>query len=159
MNRDRPLLPPRADTATQTASTTQPKPAVSTIGWSSIDATHFTFDLPPDFRSVLAQGIDSFAGEYRSNSVKITFDYGALSDPLSENGQPNYTSSEEELGGRRALLVSFDNTGHDGGYGYARCVHFPNAGPNGIKLTVFANCKSKDDYDIARAIFRSIRFK
>jgi len=128
-------------------------------GWVQVDAKKFVFFVPPDIKPVPVHGIDSFVGEYQGNSISLSFDYGLYSDDLTTaEGGSDYSSHLERIGGKKARISSFyfPNTGHP--FDNAIGVHFPEAGGKNIKLTVFATCKTTNDYETARRIFRTIKF-
>src|SRR6266446_1966001 len=133
---------------------TPPSSISPPAGWVQVDARKFVFFVPPDVKSVPTMGIDSFVGQYKGDSISLDFDYGFYSDGLQDaEGGFNYVSHLERIDGKKARMASFDfpNTGHP--FDYAIGVHFPKAGAKGIRLTVFATCKTKADYETAEQIF------
>jgi hypothetical protein len=138
---------------------TAPTPVKSPPSWTIVNADEFEFSAPPDFKAVPVHGIDSFVGEYRGDTITLVFDYGPYSDPLDYQGRPAYTSHTERIGGKVAKIVSYYNpvSGHH--FDYAIGVYFPDLNGKGTRLTVYATCKTTHDYETARTIFRTIRFK
>lgn len=53
--------------------------------WVTVRAGNaFTFEAPPDLRSVPVQGIDSFVGQYQGEKFALQFDYGLYSNTLDD---------------------------------------------------------------------------
>lgn len=127
-------------------------------GWVKIDGRNFSFYVPPDVKAVSVQGMDSLVGGYQGDVISIGFDYGMYSDPLDYQGRPGYRSHDERIGGKRAKIVSYYNPGSGHSFDHAIGVHFPEVKGKDIALTVYATCKTTDDYEIARTIFRTIEF-
>lgn len=127
--------------------------------WVRIDAPKFSFYMPPDMKSVPVQGVDSFVGAYQSDSVFLNLDYGRYSDPLDRQDLPNYIAHEESIGGKKARIVSYRHAGGGNSFEHAIGVHFPAVGPDGVRLTLYATCKTESGYEIVRTIFRTIQFK
>jgi hypothetical protein len=127
--------------------------------WAQVDGRAFAFRVPPDMKAVPVQGIDSEVGEYRGDSISLSFDHGLFSDPMDYRKQADYISHEERINGRKARIVSYYSPGREHPFDFAIGVHFPNVNGKNVRLTVYARCKTKDDYETARTIFRTIRFK
>lgn len=124
-------------------------------GWTVVDARKFQFSVPPDIKAVPVRGIDSFVGQYKGTNLSFDFDYGEYSNPLDGCVGPEHV---ERIDGKEAKIVEGCNSGSSP-FGYAIGVHFPHVIGNEIKLTVFATCKTTNDYETAKTIFRTIRFK
>lgn len=122
-------------------------------GWVLMDEKSFSFYAPPDMRPFPVEGVDSFVGEYHGNSITLYFDYGRFSNSLDDRDCTDHTSNEERIDGKDAKIASFHANGEN-----VVGVYFPNAGGEGIRLTVTATGKSPTDFDTAKAIFRTIRF-
>ena len=91
--------------------------------------------------------------------MSLRFDYGMYSDPLSFfKERPSYDSRNECIGGKNAKIVSFYNPGKGNPFDYAIAVQFPEV-KGFAKLTVSVTCKVTNEYEIARTIFRTIKFK
>lgn len=129
-------------------------------GWTKVDTGKFVFYVPSDIKTVPVRGIDSFVGQYKGNTISLSFDYGFYSSRLEDaEGGSGYTAHWERIGGKKARIASFyfPNTGNP--FDYAIGVHFPEAAGKDVRLTVFATCKSTNEYETARMIFRTIKFK
>ena len=128
-------------------------------GWVQIDAREFSFYVPPDMKAVPVQGIDSFVGEYKGESISLDFDYGHWSNRLDDEEEPNFIANEERIGGKKARVVSYDAPNSIHTYDYAIAVHFREVNENDNRLTVYATCKTANDRETARTIFRTIKFR
>lgn len=82
-------------------STTNELPA----DWQFVDADSFTLSLPPGWTFNKLQGKDSYAGEFVGDGAKLGFDYGWYSDPLAQDGDPDYNITYETIGGYKAKIV------------------------------------------------------
>jgi len=129
------------------------------FGWVQIDAREFSFYVPPDVKAVPVQGIDSFVGEYNGDSISLNFDYGHYSDPLDYKERTNYIAHDERIDDKKARVVSYDNPGSGHPFDYAIGIHFPEVNGKDIRLTVYATCKTTNDYETARTVFRTIKFR
>lgn len=117
----------------------------------------FRFSLPPDFGQTSLRGRGLEIAQYTNANVTITFDDGPyFGQPLdSLSTFANYSSHTERMAGVPAQVVSFDippGPSHRFNYGLA-------ASYRGIGLTVYAHCRTRDDYPTALAIFKSVRLK
>jgi len=139
-------------------------PGVVPGNWKTIDAERFfSFSLPMDMEMREVQGKDSYVGKYQSDSIHLSFDYGLYSDPLRYSSMPEYQETLTEIDGKSAKIVSFHRVEEAEGMAYAAAVNFSDVsssetGFTGLRLTVWINCKGRDDLEVAEMIFRSIRF-
>lgn len=137
--------------------------------WKRIDADgKFTFFVPPDMEAEAAQGIDSYVGEYRSNGIRLYFDYGWWSgnfcDARYTEQKPQNADVTIQIGGQRARLVTFyePNPKMDYEFPYIAVVCFADLGTEKpgqkITLTMWATCKGRAEQQTAKRIFQSIQF-
>jgi hypothetical protein len=89
----------------------------------------------------------------------LSYDYGPWSDPLPYAKKPQFNEQTERIDGRLARIVSFHNPGSGHPFDYVIAAHFADTGKPNTKLTLFATCKTTDDYQTVKTIFRTIRFK
>lgn len=141
------------DTADSGFDSSEPPVPPHPPEWVRIDVKAFSFYAPPDLKPIPVQGVDSFVGEYQGDSITLHFDYGRFSNSLDDRDCADYTSNEEQIGGKDAKIASFNAYGEN-----VVGVYFPTAGGEEIRLTVTATGKSPADHDTAKAIFRTIRF-
>lgn len=139
--------------------TDPPKTIAPPMGWTKIDATEFTFYVPPDVKGGPSHGTDSFVGEYKGNAISFSFDYGIYSDPLKYSDKPGFAEGNEHIDGKTARIVSFHNPRSGYPFDEVIAVHFAEAGTNGNKLTMFAVGRTEGEYEMMRTIFRTIRFR
>ena len=134
--------------------------------WKKVDAEgRFSFFLPPDMEEHPVKGIDSYVGEYRNSDVALSFDYGWWSDSFKYYpSRPQYQEATVEIDGKAAKVITFFRSEHDNPFPYVAAIHFadvgtgPGEGGMITKLTLWADCKSPADQDIAKEIFSSIKF-
>jgi hypothetical protein len=144
----------------QSAEAPQLKP-----GWKRIEAQgHFSFHLPETMQPVEIHGIDSYVGEYKDDRMKVVFDYGMYSNPLSSYSKsPEYKEINKPIGGLPAKIVFCRQTDPAAGYQYFAGVYFASVKPGteqtSNKLMLSAEFNSADDWQTAQTIFESIRFK
>lgn len=134
------------------------KPCDPKSGWALADEVTFTMSVPCDLERKDAQGIDSQIGKFESNTLRLTYDYGMYSNPLTSTPGPNAKVSHETIGGLSATLVTAGTPG-GGAFPLSAGVHIPRAGKRrGISLTVWVECANLEARATAHKIFRSIRF-
>lgn len=142
------------------------RPAEIGRGWKRVDAgASFSFWLPEDMQQQRATGIDSLVGEYRSPNMRITFDYGLYSNPLTSYS--NSSGCEEDtttISGRDARIVECKKARSDSTYEYFAAIHFSEVHPaaeggGSVKLTMEAEFNQEGDLETARKILESIAFK
>lgn len=129
--------------------------------WIAIENHAFSFRLPPEFKEVPVQGIDSFVRNYAGPGIDLSFDFGSYSNDF--NGWDPTTKYElVKINGRKAKI----GTGEKGYYrdGESRLqaqVHFAGVYPGKTdpKLSMYASCATPEDIVTAKAIFKTIRFK
>ena len=151
------------------ANATEPLPQ----DWKRIDAEgKFTFSVPPDMEAEVAQGTDSYVGQYRGNSLRLYFDYGwwpgNFCDARYTAQKPQHTDVTTQIGGQTARLVTFYEPAPkmDHEFPYVAVVCFAELGTEEITeeirqkitLTMWANGKGRAEQQTAEKIFRSIQF-
>jgi hypothetical protein len=122
-------------------------------GWVLMDEKAFSFYAPPDMKPIPVQGVDSFVGEYRGESLTLNFDYGRFCNQLDGSSCTDYNANEEQIGGKDAKTASFRLDGKQ-----IIGVYFPSTGEEGEGLNLTATGIRPVDYDTAKTIFRTIRF-
>lgn len=139
-----------------TASTSSSVTDVSSIPSVSVDAGMFSISLPPGWTFNKLQGIDSYVGEFAGDGVRLTFDYGAYSNPLPETGDPKYAVTYEMIDGRQAKVVVPKVAG-EGIVG----VYFPDIGGKAqtTKLEVHGEGLGASQQGAVLKAFRSVKFK
>jgi hypothetical protein len=126
----------------------------------------FTAELPPGLERTAAGGIDSEAAEYRSNSLRVVFDYGEHGGIPAERG---WRQEQVVANGRTGTLAS-GRYAEASELPHGAVAHFPDAnsppGPaagstvaSGRSLTITARCRTEQDCLAARRIFESVRFR
>lgn len=73
------------------------------------------------------RGIDSYVGSFESSTLHVGSDYGWYSGIPDDRGQQGYTKKEIQIGGHRAIIVSYqlDKDNVEQGFKYFSAVHSP----------------------------------
>ena len=140
-----------------------PMPKLDVKSWLPVEQKRFTFSIPPDFREVKVQGIDSWVREFQSadSSVSLSFDWGRYSDPLTRNDD-GVTSCVERIGGREARVITiwplgaYGDSLEDARYGAGAA--WRDITP-GVHLTIFGWARDRRGLDQLLRIFRTVRFE
>ncbi len=126
-------------------------------GWRRLDTMDFTVELPTTLMLMPGNAPASRILQYQNDEMIVTFDEGAYAgerlDSLSK--YKNYTSDMEIIHGIGVQTVTFDippGPGHR--FDYAAAASY-----RGIGLTVYIHCKTKEDYQMATKIFKTVRSK
>ena len=112
----------------------------------------FSLQVPPDWRVLQKQGIDSYVGEVLGDGVRLEFDYGRFMWSLNPADDPEheYAVIYEDIGGVEGkLLVPIDASGGVTGVYFARL--------DGPSLNLIGHDLTREQQRTAVAIFRSIR--
>lgn len=87
-----------------------PIPAADVAHWEFVHHRAFAFRLPPGFRLVPVQGIDSYVGRYEADggNTALSFDFGWYSNDLRFNPETysHYDRCGEVIGGRAATIIA-----------------------------------------------------
>lgn len=127
--------------------------------WKIVNARGiFSFSVPKDLQEQAIQGIDSYVGEYKSQSMNLSFDFGMWSNPLDDSSQPQFQQLVTEINNEPAKIVLYTAPQTQTEYNYFAGVHFPSEkNPTG-KLTMSVRCKDSESQKTAVKIFYSIKF-
>lgn len=87
-----------------------PAPVMDVSAWELIDRRTFAFRLPPGFRQVPVQGIDSYVEHFEADggNSSVGFDFGWYSNDLQfDPGMySRYERCTELIGGRTAAVIT-----------------------------------------------------
>jgi|GEM_PF-2365976 hypothetical protein len=158
--------------ANQPADVELPIPAPTSceaLGWVNFEVRdisgsklYFEFCGPEELRKHKVQGIDSFVGAFISDTMRIDFDLGIWSDPLTElDDQAQFNLDSTIIDGRTARLVSCLYNGQtQSGHAYIAAAHFPRIHDTypETKLTLWVEGASTTEQDTALALFKTVRF-
>jgi hypothetical protein len=111
------------------------------------------------------QGIDSAVWRYSNSSIQLDIDWGMYPGGFEPyRDQPEYKEERIKVDGKTAHFWSFrfgeEHTAAalgDKRYGAAIC--FADKETKAMNLTFWATCKTKNDQETAKMIFRTIKFK
>lgn len=142
------------------------RPADIGRGWKRIDAGEaFLFWVPGEMEQQRATGIDSLVGDYRSTRMRITFDYGRYSNPLTNySSNPGCDEETKSISGKDARIVECKKAKPDSSFSYLTAIHFAEVheaaeGAESMKLTMEVEFNEEDERERARKILESIVFK
>jgi hypothetical protein len=122
--------------------------------WARVENHAFAFSGPASLRKTDAQGADSFAEEFVSDHIRLSFDYGIYSNNFQD--WPAETTFEEtKVAGRPAKIGTAANP-WEKAFPYMTQIHFQLEGR--LALSMWAFCKTEKDITLAKRIFTSITF-
>lgn len=123
--------------------------------WRSIDTGPFRVMLPPGWRYVPAQGIDSFVGGFEGDGMSLHFDYGWYSAG-PHAGDPAYAAHAETIGGMEATIeVPLTSAGLTALY----VEQVNEAGrPMSTRFALWGHALTAEQQAVALQVFRSLRF-
>lgn len=123
--------------------------------WQSGQTDAYTFSLPPTFQKSSPENPSLM--QYTNEEMTLMFNDGVAAggslDSLSRYG--GYTTRQERIGAAEVQIVTFEippGGGHRFDHGIA-------ASFRGVGLTIYAHCRTKDDYALATQIFETVRLK
>jgi hypothetical protein len=124
-------------------------------GWRQVTTPDFTFLLPTDMVLNPNNAPDSRIVQYQDDKMIVTFDKGAMGGERLDSLKkyPNFTSEMEVIHGVGVQLVTFDippGPGHR--FDYAAAASYRGTG-----MTVYIHCKTREDYQTATKIFKSVK--
>ena len=126
--------------------------------WARDSASAFLIRLPPTFRRRPLKGLDSEVGRWASDTARLTYDYGAYSNPLEEAPYLGGISCAVTIGGKPTRVVALrDSTGE-----FVVAAHWKVFGEHGmgpVSLTIHG--ATRDSLQVASLIASiwSITFK
>ena len=127
--------------------------------WVKIANARFDFCVPPDMNTFGLLDTNSLHGQSEGKSMFLSFEYGLSQEDYSGfTKAKHYASHEERIGGRTAKIVEFYYEPFLR-YHELIAVDFPRVDGKEFQLNVTAICSTTNDYETARKIFRTIRFK
>ncbi len=125
-------------------------------GWRTIANESFSFSIPPGFEKTDARGIDSFVEEYVRDGITLDFDYGLFSNDFT--GWPDDTTYERvQVDGESARIGTARGSFGRPNTHFLTQIYF-KIGNGHANLSMSAACRSEEDVELAKKIFRSIRF-
>lgn len=132
--------------------------------WKNVQVKDFSFSIPPDLKPEDIRGIDSTVYGYVGDHMRIVIDLGRYSNNLQAyRDQPGYLEEWIVIDGRKAKVGTFhlsDEAANptDEGREFIAAVFFPDIGVNDLQLSFWVNCETKQEQDVAKQVFYSIKF-
>jgi hypothetical protein len=140
--------------------------------WELVDRGTFAFRLPPGFRQIPAQGIDSWVEQFEADGGMsvVTFDYGWYSNDLSPvpDSYVHYQRCTELVGGRTATIISaiISNTNwprQDGrqlaAAAWRNVRDLPDSIPSHDHLTIWGETRDRGRLRQLLAMLRTVEFR
>jgi len=125
----------------------------------------FTFMGPDDLVNRPVQGIDSFIGDYRSQTIRVFFDYGWYSPPAECRSTELECETEQiEVDGKQATLLRGRMRDHEGNAFFIAMVYVPEVKRDPYfediwdRLSLFATSVQEQERDVLELIVRSVDF-
>jgi hypothetical protein len=138
-----------------------PQKAVDSSQWLTHDEGAFTLRLPPGLERQPSSGIDSQVRLWSSDSLRVSYDYGYYSNPLTAEYAEHFPGLRvcEEAGAHGSPRVVIYQT-KDGLAGLA--AHWAQLSQDAfgtMSLSVFGAARDPEQRAVLLAIIRSVRFK
>ncbi|MFN8439607.1 MAG: hypothetical protein U0175_02500 [Caldilineaceae bacterium] len=133
-------------------------------GWYRVNVPdRFSFYLPPGMQMIPVMGVDSIVGQYNSDTLELSFDYGWYSGSVSMPDKPEYKEVWTEIDHAQAQVVTFHDAGSGQHFKYVAAIYFPQPRPEtestkGDKLNIWVFCKTPNEQEVALQIFQTIKF-
>lgn len=138
-------------------------------GWRTVRMSGpFTARLPADMVGMELRGIDTLVDGFERPGLRLTFDYGAMACGMSSgSAATGHALSTTYVDQRRVEIDRFAEAGESGRRVYRLEARFRGlehgrrtspATPTSSCLTLFAECASAADCDVARAVVSTIAF-
>jgi hypothetical protein len=130
--------------------------------WIIIAAGSFlTLKAPQGTRFEARSGADSFLGVFVGPGFALQLDYGAYSDPLTDQSRfTAYSAQSIHIDGKPATIVRATPAGHSADLGRFIGLHFPELGRTGrgsLSLTITAVVSDSRQEELVLRMFDSIQ--
>lgn len=138
----------------------RPSPSVAPpSGWIKLANSRFSVFVPPEMNSFGSLDPNAAFGELDGKSMHLSFEYGLSHEDLSGfKKAKHYAAHKELIGGKTARMVEFCYEPFRP-YHELIAVDFPEANGGTSQLNVTVICQTTNDYETAKTIFRTIRFR
>ena len=133
------------------------RPPISTVGWQLTGGSAFRLLLPATVRQRGVSSIDSEAGGWQSSTMQLYFDYGAYSNPLTDDMPTTTVACSVSIGGHPARIVAYQL----GDSLFVAGVHWGDLGETELgktRLTITGNSHSRAGLQELLASFWTVRF-
>lgn len=129
--------------------------------WRTWELGEFRLQTPPGWSQIVG-GIDSQAGTLAQGGLRVEYDFGRYSDPLTRrDDMRDYRSNAGAVDGLPARFVQFRATSLGGQMQSCSGVHVSHIRPSGsakVSLTVLACADTEAQLGPSAAIIGSIRW-
>lgn len=120
----------------------------------------FSVLLPVGLEPMEGKSADSIVRRFRSDSLRLTIDWGRYSDPLVDVDGTDLERHTVDVDGRLGLLVTYRDAAAQSALSYVTALHVPDVGKKGskVRLTLIAWSASEKVQAEALHILHSIQF-
>ena len=138
----------------------RPSPSVApTSGWIKLANSRFSMFVPSEINSSGSLDASAAFGELDGKSMHLSFEYGVSHEDFSGfKKAKHYAAHEERIGGKTARIVEFYYEAFRP-FHELMAVDFPEVDGGTFQLNVTVICETTNDYETAKTIFRTIRFR
>jgi hypothetical protein len=134
-------------------------------GWITVQACHVSFQLPQTLKRNRNEGIDSCVAEFENHEMHLLIDYGTWGGAATKTkGDVDFAEESLVVDGKTAVLATYViypvnqrkplHIAHL--YIELEAAQGPYGRPTSLMATVTSD--GAKDMDVARRIFRSVRF-
>jgi hypothetical protein len=145
----------------------QTQTRLATLGWAQTSACQIRFSVPKNFKNQHVKGIDSCFAEFRSSRSRLTIEAGSLfqSDNLGKTEMmSDFTVENVVIDGKNVQIATYKDTQDKSKRKFhaqfyvTLCAAQPNCQERSVHLLMSAEGQSANEIEIAKQIFRSVRF-
>lgn len=129
-------------------------------GWAEFDVQSlFTFRAPCSLKGGAEKGIDSHVGSYTGDGMRLGYDYGHYSSPLTEwSSKSGYQVASVVVDTRSAYIVTASDPAAPDGLTLLFGLHVPKVDESGARLTFDGQCDTTERLGVGVDILNSIDF-
>lgn len=130
-------------------------------GWKKVTLCQINFFIPDKLKNQYAKGIDSCVGEFKTRKIRLAIDYGWHGGAyIKDSLGAGFKVELAEIDGKKARIITYKDAKNKRSFISGLYV-LVNEAKDGVKtsLSMTIEVKSEKDIEIARQIFRSIRFE
>ena len=136
--------------------------------WQKVEECGITFSIPSEFEKEDVRGKDSCVSSFKSKNIQLSLDVGfyILKESYSRkdefSDEKDFKISKLKIDGRKAELITYYQTENNEQWKdllFNATLFVPVIDKkDGGHLTMWANCRTEKDREIAKMIFETLRF-
>ncbi|MEM7143778.1 MAG: hypothetical protein AAF591_01505 [Verrucomicrobiota bacterium] len=126
--------------------------------WVKVECPDFAFWIPENFEDKSKIGFDSYTRKFVSTQIDLSLDYGSVAGDVSGSEFDSFKKTHTTVNGRKSTLIDgySPHPGHK--FDYMAAAHFPPKERDVSALLIWANCSDKSAVELAKTIFKTVRF-